>query len=63
MLTTSNPPTSLGQCELYLMLAALTLRVFPRMRLHDTTEEDIKYDHDMQVPMTKDGRGVRVVII
>jgi hypothetical protein len=32
------------------------------MRLSDTTEEDVAYDHDMFVPMTKDNRGVRVTI-
>lgn len=32
------------------------------MRLRDTTEEDIKYDHDMFIPMTEHNRGVRVTI-
>jgi hypothetical protein len=53
---------SLALCELNLCLAALVLRVIPHMRLSDTTEEDVAYDHDMFVPMTKDNRGVRVTI-
>lgn len=32
------------------------------MELFETTEEDVLYDHDMFVPMTKDERGVRVRI-
>ncbi|KAI1386875.1 cytochrome P450 [Hypoxylon trugodes] len=55
---------NLALCELHLSLAALTLRVLPRMRLFETTEDDVKYDHDMFVPLPKDGsKGVRVVIV
>ncbi|KAI2616488.1 cytochrome P450 [Hypoxylon sp. NC1633] len=55
---------NLAYCELYLALAALTLRVFPHMRLFETTEDDVRYDHDMLVPLTRDGsNGVRVVIV
>ncbi|CAG5157023.1 uncharacterized protein ALTATR162_LOCUS4816 [Alternaria atra] len=54
---------NLALCELNLCLAALVLRVLPHMRLFDTTEEDVAYDHDMFVPMTKDNRGVRVTIV
>ncbi|RYP24206.1 hypothetical protein DL765_000701 [Monosporascus sp. GIB2] len=55
---------SLALCELYLALTALTLRVFPHMCLFETTEEDVKYDHDMFVPLPKDGsKGVRVKVI
>jgi hypothetical protein len=32
------------------------------MHLHDTVAEDLAYDHDMFIPMTKDNRGVRVTI-
>lgn len=45
-------------------MAALTLRVFPRMQLYETTEEDIRYDHDLFVPMVKRGsKGVRAIIV
>ncbi|KAI2464658.1 cytochrome P450 [Annulohypoxylon bovei var. microspora] len=54
---------NLALCELYVALAALTLRVFPHARLFETTEEDIIYDHDMFVPMPKAGsEGVRITI-
>lgn len=43
-------------------MAALVLRVIPHMRLSDTTEEDLTYDYDMFIPMTKDNRGVRVTL-
>lgn len=47
---------------MHLCLAGLVLRVMPHMRLRDTTDEDVTYDYDMFVPMTKHNRGVRVVI-
>lgn len=35
----------------------------PYMRLYETTERDIRYDHDMFIPMTESGsKGVRVII-
>jgi hypothetical protein len=35
----------------------------PHMKLYDTEEEDVLYDHDMFVPMAKAGTtGVRVTI-
>ncbi|KAJ9421176.1 cytochrome P450 [Fusarium oxysporum] len=46
---------NLALCELYLSLAALVLRVMPYMRLYETTERDIRYDHDMFIPMTESG--------
>lgn len=53
----------LAYCELYLCLAALALRVLPRMRLYGTTELDVRYDHDMVVPLTReDSKGVRVLV-
>jgi hypothetical protein len=59
----ANRECSLAYCELYLLLTALTLRVFPQMRLFETTERDIRYDHDMFVPLTHDdSKGVRVTI-
>ncbi|KAK7732416.1 hypothetical protein SLS63_005094 [Diaporthe eres] len=51
----------LAYCELYLLTAALALRVLPRARLHDTTVEDIEYDHDLIVPQPKRG-SVRVQV-
>ncbi|KAI0382256.1 cytochrome P450 [Hypomontagnella monticulosa] len=55
---------NLAMCELYVGLAALTLRVFPRMQLFDTTEEDVIYDYDMFIPMPKvDSKGVRVTAV
>ncbi|KAL2207483.1 cytochrome P450 [Sarocladium strictum] len=54
---------NLALCELHLVLAALALRVLPEMKLHETTEEDVLYDHDMFVPMAKAGsQGVQVMI-
>ncbi|KAH9882455.1 hypothetical protein J1614_000691 [Plenodomus biglobosus] len=53
---------NLALCELHLCLAALVLRVIPQMRLSDTSEDDVRYHHDMFVPCTKENRGVRVVI-
>lgn len=45
------------------MVAALTLRVLPHMKLYETDETDVKYDHDMFIPQTKpSSKGVRVVI-
>lgn len=37
---------SLALCELHLALAALALRVLPRMALYETTERDVVYDYD-----------------
>jgi hypothetical protein len=48
---------------LHLVLSALALRVLPEMKLFETTEIDVRYDHDMFVPMAKKGtEGVRVTI-
>ncbi|KAI1847118.1 hypothetical protein JX266_006993 [Neoarthrinium moseri] len=55
---------NLAFCELYLSLTALTLRVLPQMRLFETTEIDVKYDHDMFVPLSHDdSKGVRVTVV
>ncbi|KAL1851098.1 hypothetical protein Daus18300_012645 [Diaporthe australafricana] len=51
----------LAYCELYLLTAALALRVLPSTRLRDTTIEDIEYDHDLIVPQPKRG-SVRVQV-
>jgi len=54
---------NLALCELHLVLAALTIRVLPHMRLYETTEFDVRYDHDMFVPLTHDdSKGVRVLV-
>lgn len=46
-----------------LALAALVLRVLPHMRIFETDESDIRYDHDMFIPMPKSTtKGVRVTI-
>ncbi|KAK1997559.1 cytochrome P450 [Colletotrichum falcatum] len=55
---------NLALCELNLCLTALALRVLPSMRLHETTDEDVAYDHDMFVPVPKAGsNGVRVKMV
>ncbi len=55
--------SSLAYCELFMATAALTLRVFPRMRLLQTTLDDVKYDHDLLTAQPKRGsKGVWVVM-
>ena len=55
---------SLAYCELYLLLALLTVRVFPRMQLYETTEKDVAYDHDFFNPFPVWGsKGVRAIIV
>lgn len=45
------------------MIAALAMRVWPRMDLFETTDLDIAYDFDMFIPMPKTGsNGLRVTI-
>ncbi|KAI0532240.1 cytochrome P450 [Xylaria digitata] len=54
---------NLASCELYLVLAALAVRVLPHMHLFETTEEDIKYDHDVFTPATRlSSKGVQVLM-
>ncbi|KAI1415432.1 cytochrome P450 [Hypoxylon sp. FL1857] len=54
---------NLALCELFLVTAALALRVVPRMELYETTLDDIKYDHETMTPKIKKGsQGVRVVV-
>ncbi|KAE9985723.1 hypothetical protein BLS_005689 [Venturia inaequalis] len=54
---------NLAYCELYILLAALVLKVFPRLKLFETTVEDVEFHHDMFLPMTKpESLGVRVLI-
>lgn len=55
--------SSLANCELYVGLAALVLRVLPSMELFETSEDAVKYDHDLFMPMPKKGsRGILVKI-
>ncbi|KAI1467491.1 cytochrome P450 [Daldinia caldariorum] len=55
---------NLALCELNLGLAALALRVFPHIRLYETTEEDIRYDYSIVISMPRaDSKGVRVIIV
>ena len=55
---------SLAYCEIYLLTALMALRVFPRAKLHETTLEDVTYDHDLIVPQTKKGSlSVRIQIL
>jgi tetrahydromethanopterin S-methyltransferase subunit F len=54
---------SLAQCELYVSTAALALRIFPRMKLYETTVDDVRYDHDLITAQPKKGsQGVQVVM-
>ena len=63
MLICSFCDDSLALCELHILTAALALRVVPHMKLHDTSIEDIAYDHETMTPQIKKGaRGVRVTI-
>lgn len=58
-----HPLLSLALCELHIALAALALRVLPRMQLFETTQDDVLYDHDMFIPMPKpSSTGVRITI-
>ncbi|ORY65757.1 putative cytochrome P450 [Pseudomassariella vexata] len=53
---------NLAYCELYLATAALCLRVFPHMQLYQTSEEDVRYDHDKILAQPRKGSQVRVVM-
>ncbi|KAI2472113.1 cytochrome P450 [Annulohypoxylon bovei var. microspora] len=55
---------NLALCEMYTLVAAFTLRVFPHMRLYETTEDDVRHHHDLFVPVArKESKGVRVVLV
>ncbi|KAE8369703.1 cytochrome P450 [Aspergillus caelatus] len=55
---------NLAFCELHVVLAALTMRVFPHMQLYETTEDDVRYDHDLFNPLPKaSSKGIRAVIV
>ncbi|KAJ0123500.1 trichodiene oxygenase [Diaporthe amygdali] len=54
---------NLALCEIHFAVAALAIRVLPRMTLFETTEDDVLYDHDMFIPMVKAGsKGIRVTV-
>ncbi|CAG9960707.1 unnamed protein product [Clonostachys byssicola] len=54
----------LAYCELYVCIAALQLRVLPKMRLYETNDLDVQYDHDELVGKPRsDSQGVRVLIV
>jgi len=45
------------------MAAIMAFRVLPRAQLHETSVEDISYDHDLIVVQTKKGSiSVRIKI-
>ena len=49
---------------MYTLLALLTVRIFPRMRLYETTISDITYDHDIFNPLpVATSKGVRAIIV
>lgn len=51
-------------CELYVLIAALVLRMFPKMRLYETTADDLKYDYDLNLGMPSvKSKGIRVIIL
>ncbi|GKT52658.1 cyrochrome P450 monooxygenase [Colletotrichum spaethianum] len=53
----------LAYCELYVAIAALTLRVVENMKLYSTTDADVVYDFDLALGMTKRGsEGIRVEV-
>ncbi|KAJ5578592.1 uncharacterized protein N7459_007556 [Penicillium hispanicum] len=57
------PGINLAYCNMFLLVTALTLRVFPRTKLYKTTEMDVKYDFDLFVPQTsRESKGVRVLV-
>jgi hypothetical protein len=52
---------SLAYCELYIAIAAITLRVLPLVELFETDEGDVQFDHDLFIPMAKaESLGVRI---
>ncbi|KAI6091587.1 cytochrome P450 [Hypoxylon rubiginosum] len=54
---------NLAYCEIYVGLAALVLRVLPKMKLFETTVKDVQWDYDMIIPMpSRDSKGMRVTI-
>lgn len=54
--------TSLAYCEVYVCIAALVLRVFPRMELYETAKREVEYSRCMTVAMPASHKGVHVTI-
>lgn len=51
-------------CELYLTVAAVVLRVAPRMRLVSGNDDFVTMDHEVMIPKPKKGtKPVTVVIL
>ncbi|KJZ77761.1 hypothetical protein HIM_02938 [Hirsutella minnesotensis 3608] len=54
----------LAYAELYICLAALTIRVIPHMRLYQTRLSDIDYDYDEVAPRPRRGsKGLRILMV
>ncbi|MCJ1358190.1 MAG: hypothetical protein MMC33_008189 [Icmadophila ericetorum] len=54
---------NLAYAEMYMSIAAMTLRLGDRLKLFDTTLDDVEIHHDTIVPAPKMGsKGIRVVI-
>ncbi|KAL4909127.1 hypothetical protein BDW74DRAFT_165739 [Aspergillus multicolor] len=55
---------NLAYCELHLLLSLLVVRVFPHLKLYETTESDVAYDYDFftMFPVAT-SKGVRVVVV
>ncbi|KIW07999.1 uncharacterized protein PV09_00945 [Verruconis gallopava] len=54
---------NLAYCELYIALSALVLRVFPHLKLYETSVADVEFHHDCFVAGVRpESKGVRVVI-
>ncbi|KXJ88374.1 cytochrome P450 [Microdochium bolleyi] len=52
---------SLAWCELYLITAAMALKVLPHLRLYKTDQDDITYDSEYGVYLPrKESKGIRV---
>lgn len=45
-------------------MAVLLLRIYPRLRLYETTFDDIKFDSDYFIPViNKHCKGVRAIVV
>ncbi|KAH7635578.1 benzoate 4-monooxygenase cytochrome p450 [Sordaria sp. MPI-SDFR-AT-0083] len=54
---------NLAYCELYVLLSLLIIRVFPHMKLYETSEVDVMHDHDFFNPFPVwSSKGVRAII-
>ncbi|KAF9875010.1 trichodiene oxygenase [Colletotrichum karsti] len=53
---------NLAYCEVYVCIAAMVLRVFPHMKLYDTTKREVEYSYCMTVAMPASKKGVRVIV-